>query len=107
MLWTGSSPAGSFNEKPVALFNASPRSSYAQASLAETLAVMTARLIPEASINAAPPTGNDGLYVCLNADLSKRIECALATFVKAIDSTHVGVVRGPSSKPAVTRLGGD
>jgi len=94
--------SGELYEKPVALFNASPRSSYAQASLAETLAVMTARLIPEASINAAPPTGNDGLHVCLNADLSKRIECALSTFVKAIDSTHVEVMRGPSSKPAVT-----
>src|SRR5215472_14754609 len=94
--------SGEFYEKPVALFNASPRTSYAQAALAETLTVMTARLIPEASINAALATGHDGPHISSNADLSTRIECALSTFVKAIDSTHVGMMRGPSSKPAVT-----
>src|SRR6266581_1917325 len=37
-------------DKPVALFGASSRSTYAQASLAETLKVMAARMIGEASI---------------------------------------------------------
>jgi len=94
--------SGDLYEKPVALFNASPRTSYAQASLAETLTVMTARLIPEASINAAQPTGDGGLHVCSNADLSKRIECALSTFVKAINFTSVEVMRGPNRKPTIT-----
>ncbi len=76
--------SGELYEKPVALFNASPRTSYAQASLTETLTVMNARLIPEASINAAQGIGYGATHVSSNADLSKRIECALATFVKAI-----------------------
>ena len=94
--------SGELYEKPVALFNASTRTSYAQASLAETLRVMTARLIPEAAVNAAQPAGDGGLHMCSNVDLSQRIECALSAFVKAIDLTYVGVMRGPSSKPAVT-----
>src|SRR5262244_2570290 len=42
--------SGELYEKPVALFSASPRATFAQASLTETLEVMTARLISEASI---------------------------------------------------------
>ena len=42
--------SGELYEKPVALFNASPRSTYAQASLTETLSVMTARIVNEACI---------------------------------------------------------
>ena len=37
-------------DKPVALINAAPPSTYAQASLAETLRTMGARLVPEASV---------------------------------------------------------
>src|SRR5215469_16625216 len=94
--------SGELYEKPVALFNASPRPSYAQASLAETLTVMTARVIPAASINAAQATGHDGLHMCSNADLSQRIECALATFVKAIDLTYAEAMRQLNWNPAVT-----
>jgi chromate reductase len=42
--------SGEFMDKPVTLFNASPRGTYAQASLTETLTAMTARLVPAASI---------------------------------------------------------
>ena len=42
--------SGELVNKPVALWNASPRSTYAQASLSETLTVMSARLIPQACI---------------------------------------------------------
>jgi chromate reductase, NAD(P)H dehydrogenase (quinone) len=42
--------SGELLEKPIALFNASPRATHAQASLMETLTVMTARLITAASI---------------------------------------------------------
>jgi NAD(P)H-dependent FMN reductase len=94
--------SGELYEKPVALFNASTRTSYAQASLAETLMVMTARVIPEACINAAQATGHDGLHICSNADLSQRIECALSTFVKAIDLKYAEAMRQPNWKPAVT-----
>lgn len=42
--------SGEFVEKPVGLVNASPRAVHAQASLAEILATMSARVIPAASI---------------------------------------------------------
>ena len=88
--------SGELYEKPVTLFNASPRTSYAQASLAETLTVMTARLIPEASINVAQVTGRGRLHPCSNMDLSKGMECALSIFVKAIGFTSAEVKRGPN-----------
>jgi chromate reductase len=49
---------GDLVDKPVALFNASPRSTYAQASLRETITVMSGRLIDEASITV-PLLGKD------------------------------------------------
>ena len=42
--------SGELIDKPVAIFNASPRGTYAQASLTETLTVMSAKLVPEACI---------------------------------------------------------
>jgi len=42
--------SGEFMDKPVALFNASPRGTYAQASLTETLTAMMAKVVPEAPI---------------------------------------------------------
>lgn len=39
-----------FIGKPVALHNASPRATLAQASLMETITVMSGRIVPEASI---------------------------------------------------------
>ena len=42
--------SGEFVDKPVALLNAAPRSTHAQASLRETLTVMTARIVAEASV---------------------------------------------------------
>src|SRR5215469_18211087 len=78
--------SGELYEKPVAFFNASPRTSYAQASLTETLTVMMARLIPEAFINVSPLSGMGHGKLCVGSstNLSTRIECALASFVRAI-----------------------
>jgi NAD(P)H-dependent FMN reductase len=42
--------SGEFAGKPVTLFNASPRGTYAQSSLMETLTVMSAKNVVEASI---------------------------------------------------------
>src|SRR5262245_39722250 len=42
--------SGEFVDKPVALLNAAPRATHAQASLRETLTVMTARIVVEASV---------------------------------------------------------
>ena len=79
--------SGELYEKPVALFSASPRGRFAQASLIETLMVMMARLIPEAFVNVSPHLrmGNGELQVTATADLSTRVERALAVFAKAID----------------------
>ncbi len=93
--------SGELYEKPVALFNTSPRTRYAQAALAETLTVMTARLIPEASLNPAQATGDGGLHISSDADLPKRIEYALSAFVKAIDLAYVPGMRGSSEKPTI------
>lgn len=64
--------SGELYEKPIALFNPSPRTTYAQASITETLTVMSARLIPEASVNAAQGIGFGAPQLCPNAELSKR-----------------------------------
>jgi NAD(P)H-dependent FMN reductase len=42
--------SGELVDKPMALFNPSPRSTYAQASLVETLTVMSARLVAAGSV---------------------------------------------------------
>ena len=42
--------SGELIEKPIALINVSPHSTYAHASLKETLTVMSANVVPEASI---------------------------------------------------------
>ena len=59
--------SGVFVDKPVVLWNASPRASHALAALRETLTVMSARLIDEASLEllikstdaSAPPVNPD------------------------------------------------
>lgn len=45
--------SGEFVDKRVALFNASPYGTYAQASLIQTLTVMSARLVENASLTCA------------------------------------------------------
>ena len=73
--------------KPVATLNASPRSTHAQASLVETLTVMTAALIPEASI-AVPLAGRriDATGIASDPALSAALRGALAAFALAIHS---------------------
>jgi len=59
--------SGVFVERPVVLWNASPRASHALAAMRETLTVMSARLIDEASLEmlieraatSAPPINPD------------------------------------------------
>jgi NAD(P)H-dependent FMN reductase len=83
--WVVSS--GEFVDKPVALINASPRSTYAQASLTETLTVMSARLIAEASITV-PLLGRilpDGGIVS-DPEISRPLHSAISAFALAIDS---------------------
>lgn len=77
--------SGELVEKPVALLNTSPRSAFAQASLTETLTVMTARLIPAASI-AVPLAGKnlDEAGILADPQLAPALSAALHRFLQAI-----------------------
>lgn len=75
-----------FPGKPVALLNMSPRSVHAQASLAETLATMSARLVPEACIALQPPRPGAGAEeMAAHPELSAALRAMLADFLAAID----------------------
>lgn len=77
--------SGELYEKPVSLFSASARATFAQASLAETLKVMTARLISDASITV-PLLGKnlDESGVVSDPGMSHAIRSALVAFAQAI-----------------------
>jgi len=77
--------SGELYEKPVALFSASPRATYAQASLRETLTVMMARLITQVSITV-PLLGKtlDESGVVSDPIMSHEISSALVGFARAI-----------------------
>lgn len=70
-----------FVDKPVALFNASPRSTHAQASLMETVKTMSGRLVAEASITV-PLLGRnlDPRGIVEDPAISSTIREALAAF---------------------------
>lgn len=76
---------GEFVDKPVALINASPRAHHAHEALTETLMVMTARMVPEASI-AVPLLGRKlpegGLLA--DAEVADALRGAVEAFVRAI-----------------------
>jgi len=71
--------------KPIALWNASPRATHAQASLAETLKTMSTRIVPEASI-ALPLLARqiDAVGIAEDPELAGPLRAALAAFARAI-----------------------
>jgi chromate reductase len=73
--------------KPVALINASPRSTHAQAALVEILTTMTAALIPEASI-AVPLLGRklDESGILSDPSLADPLRAAIRALAHAIDA---------------------
>jgi chromate reductase len=78
--------SGELYEKPVALFNTSPRATFAQESLTATLKVMTARLVAEASLTV-PLLGKnlDESVVVADPDMARAIRAAPVAFTRAID----------------------
>lgn len=72
-----------FVNKPVAVLNASPRAVHAQASLKETLAVMSARIIEEASITV-PILGSGMNEAAMTADVG--IAYALREALQALQA---------------------
>ena len=77
--------SGELYEKPVALFNSSPRASHAQASLIETLTVMMARVISEAGVSV-PLIGKDFdvEWIVSEAELSSALRSAVEAFARSI-----------------------
>jgi len=77
--------------KPVTLFNASPRGAYAQASLTETLTVMSAKVVSEASVTlqllGRPFTADQ---IAADPDMSAALRSAIGSFVAAIDASRRG-----------------
>ena len=73
--------------KPVAIVNASPRATHAQASLAETLRVMSADVIAEASV-AVPLDGRrlSAQDIVADTDLSRTIRSALVALSQAVQA---------------------
>jgi len=69
---------------PVALLNASPHSTHAQAALAETLKTMSAQLVPEASVTI-PLTGRglDASGILADPALAGALRSALETLAGA------------------------
>jgi len=77
--------SGELYDKPVALISASPRGTYAQASLRETLNVMTARVVDDACVPVPlPGNGLDKEGILANQQISSAIRSALANFAEAI-----------------------
>jgi chromate reductase len=75
-----------FVNKPVALLNASPRATHAQAALKETITVMSARVIDEASITV-PILGSklDELEIVSDPEISAALHEAVLAFRRAIE----------------------
>lgn len=74
-----------FPEKPVALINASPRATHANAHMRETLTTMSARLIDAACV-AVPLQGRnlDAEGIVADDGLANALRAALTTFAREI-----------------------
>lgn len=72
--------SGEFIEKPIALINVSPHSTYAQASLKETLTVMSGSVVPDASV-CVPLVGRrlDANGIAADRELSAALRSAMVS----------------------------
>lgn len=85
--------SGEFDGKPVALLNASPRASHAQAALAETIVTMGARFVAEASATVPLPGRNlDADGIVARAEIAGPLRAALTAFASAIEARHAETV---------------
>ncbi len=75
-----------FIGKPVAIFNASPRSTYAQASLTEVITVMSGRIVTDASITLPLLDKHlDEHGIAANPEFANAVRLAITAFVRAIE----------------------
>jgi chromate reductase, NAD(P)H dehydrogenase (quinone) len=83
--------SGELMDKPIALVNASGRARLAWASLAETLSVMSARVVPEASITIAlDGRGLDASGIVGDAELSTALRSAIEALAGVVRGTRGG-----------------
>ena len=77
--------SGEFVGKPVALINARPNSTFAQASLTETLLVMMAQIVAEASVTIPLPSNRvDEASLVSDVKITDALRAALAAFIRAL-----------------------
>jgi chromate reductase, NAD(P)H dehydrogenase (quinone) len=77
-----------FVGKPIALFNASPRATHAQASLIEIMTTMAGKIIPQASISVSLLGKNlDPAGIIANSEVSDQLQAAMIAFVTAIEQS--------------------
>lgn len=86
-----------FVGKPVALANASPRSTHAQASLALTLATLSGRLVEEASVTLPLLGGaHDEAAIAADPAMAAALRAALAAFAAALERRRPDEPPGPA-----------
>ncbi|MBM4254976.1 MAG: NAD(P)H-dependent oxidoreductase [Deltaproteobacteria bacterium] len=74
-----------FINKPIALFNSSPRSTYTIASLTEVVTIMSGRIVPEACLTIPLRELHlDEGGIVTRADIRLTIQQALRAFAEAI-----------------------
>ncbi len=79
--------SGELVEKPIALFNTSARSTFAQASLKETISVMLGRIVEEASITLPFIDKNlDANEIAANPEIARLLKGAIDALLRSIDS---------------------
>lgn len=79
--------SGELVDKPVTLFNSSPRGTYAQASLTETLTVMSAKVVPEASVTLQLlGKGVTASQIVADPAMAAVVRSALDVFAGAIET---------------------
>src|SRR5262245_37837636 len=85
-----------FIDKPAALLNATPPATWAQASLTETVTIMSGRLVQEASI-AVPLRGKkiDEAGIVADPALADPVREALAAFARAVEGFQEDAASAP------------
>jgi chromate reductase, NAD(P)H dehydrogenase (quinone) len=73
-----------FMDKPVALWNASPSAKYAQASLIETVTVMSGKIVTEACVTLPLGPRLDEAGILAHPEISGTLWAALLAFTRAI-----------------------
>jgi NAD(P)H-dependent FMN reductase len=72
-----------FVHKPLALWNAAPRATHAQAALREVVSVMSARLVEEAFVTVPAGSWMGDAEIAARPEISSPVAAALAALARA------------------------